>query len=270
MLFRRIDDWDDAYANGPHIPDGAHYLDRWAAAAAAFREKRPPEVISYGPHEREALDLFLPDAAPEGLVVFVHGGYWLRFDRSFWSHLASGPLARGWAVAMPSYPLCPEVRVSAITRSVARAVETASGRVEGPLRLAGHSAGGHLVTRMVCHAGPLGEGAAARVERVVSISGVHDLRPLTATEIGTSLQLDAAEAAAESPALLAPVPGAEVVCWVGAGERAEFIRQNALLANAWTGLGAATACVEEADRHHFNVIDGMADPDSALVHALLD
>ena len=61
-----------------------------------------------------------------------------------------------------------------------------------------------------------------------------------------------------------------LTCWVGAGERAEFIRQNALLANVWTGLGAATAIVEEPDRHHFNVIDGLMQPDHPLTRALLD
>jgi hypothetical protein len=56
---------------------------------------------------------------------------------------------------------------------------------------------------------------------------------------------------------------------VGATERSEFIRQNALLANIWVGLGAATRAVVEADRHHFNVIDGLADPRHQLVRALL-
>jgi arylformamidase len=59
-----------------------------------------------------------------------------------------------------------------------------------------------------------------------------------------------------------------VTCWVGAGERSEFIRQNALLANIWKGLGAETAVVEEPDKHHFNVLDGLEDPNHPLVDAL--
>ena len=35
--------------------------------------------------------------------------------------------------------------------------------------------------------------------------------------------------------------GARITCWAGGGERAEFLRQNALLANIWTGLSATTA-----------------------------
>src|SRR3546814_5563195 len=50
--------------------------------------------------------------SPAGLAVFVHGGYWMAFDKSSWSHLAAGAVARGWAVALPSYTLCPEARIS--------------------------------------------------------------------------------------------------------------------------------------------------------------
>jgi arylformamidase len=68
---------------------------------------------------------------------------------------------------------------------------------------------------------------------------------------------------------LYPMDDARLTCWVGAGERGEFIRQNALLANIWMGLGAMTAVVEEADRHHFSVIEGLLDPDHALTRTLL-
>ena len=109
----------------------------------------------------------------------------------------------------------------------------------------------------------------ARIRHTLSISGVHDLRPLLRTAMNATLKLDEAEAQRESPALLLPLPGMRLTCWVGAAERSEFIRQNALLANAWTGVGAQTASVQEPDRHHFNVIDGLREARSALTTALL-
>jgi arylformamidase len=39
----------------------------------------------------------------------------------------------------------------------------------------------------------------------MSISGVHDLRPMLRTAMNQSLKIDMAEAHAESPALLEPV-----------------------------------------------------------------
>jgi acetyl esterase/lipase len=267
-------DWDDAYANAPHIPDGEAWPMRWQAEAAAFRARISPdrlrEGLPYGRAPRERVDIFLPEAAPKGLVVFVHGGYWRSFDRGHWSHLAAGPLARGYAVAVPGYPLAPEARVAQITRSIAEAVTQIAAAFSGPIVLAGHSAGGQLVTRQVCDGASVPERAAARIARVVSISGLHDLRPLLRLGINADLRLDPAEAAAESPALLWPRPGARVHVWVGGDERPEFLRQSALLANVWTGLRAEIAHTVAPGRHHFDVIEGLADPDSTLVAALFD
>jgi acetyl esterase/lipase len=170
---------------------------------------------------------------------------------------------------MPSYTLCPEVRIAEITREVGAAVERAAAMVEGALFLAGHSAGGHLVTRMISATSPLRGDVRARISHTVSISGLHDLRPLMKAAMNTELRIDEAEALVESPALLQPMPNARVTCWVGSAERPEFVRQNALLANIWTGLGASTCVIEEPGRHHFDVIDGLADSDHQLTRTLL-
>lgn len=267
-------DWDDAYANAPHIPDGAAYPERWSAAAEAFRAAFPAgrlrADLPYGRHPRERVDLFLPEETPLGVVIFVHGGYWRAFDRELWSHLAAGPLARGWAFAAPGYPLAPEVRVSTITRSITEAVTQIATVFGGPIVLAGHSAGGHLVTRQVCLDSGLPDRVASRIQRVVSISGVHDLRPLLRLALNADIRLDLDEATAESPALLMPRAGARVHAWVGDAERPEFVRQTTLLANIWTGLRAEMSQTIAPGRHHFDVIEPMADPDSELVAALID
>ena len=272
MFLHRIADWDDAYANWPNIPRSERWPDGWIEPAKAFREswaERTRLDVPYGPAPRNLIDFYLPDGTPKGLVVFVHGGYWMRLEKSFWSHLAAGPLAHGYAVAMPSYTLCPDIRISGITRETGKAIELAAAEVAGPIHLTGHSAGGHLVTRMASITSPLPEAVRARIGNVVSISGVHDLRPLMLIANNEILKIDEAEAEAESPALLRPLPGTQLTCWVGGNERSEFLRQNALLASIWKGLGAATAAVEEPDRHHFNVVDGLASPDHPLTKALL-
>ena len=274
MFGYRITDWDDAYENGGNIPGGTRWPAAWVEPAERMRatlaaEGRARLDLAYGEGERNRLDLFLPEGAPRGLVVYVHGGFWLRLDKSFWSHLAAGPLAHGYAVAMPSYTLCPAIRIGGIVREVAAAIETAAGLVAGDLRLIGHSAGGQLVSRMVSQASPLSAVTLARIRHVLSLSGLHDLRPLMPTAMNERLHIDEAEATAESPALLRPVEGTRLTCWVGAMERAEFLRQNALLANIWTGLGATTMTVVEPNRHHFDIVDGLADPGHPLTRTLL-
>lgn len=274
MIHHRISNWDDAYANGVNIPGGDRWPAAWVEPAKNFRNSleaagKARLDIAYGEKPRNRFDLFLPEGKPSGLVVYVHGGFWRAFDKSYWSHLAAGSVASGYAVAMPSYTLCPEVRISEITGQVGAAIAAAAAIVEGPLVLTGHSAGGHLAARMISETSPLPSRLRARIRNTVSIAGVHDLRPLMRTAMNADLRIDEEEALAESPALLRPMEGARVTCWVGAAERAEFIRQNALLTNMWTGLGAETATIVEPDRHHFNIIDGLADPAHPLTRTLL-
>ncbi|WP_119302790.1 alpha/beta hydrolase [Dongia deserti] len=267
--------WDDAYSNGAYIPGGDRYPAKWTNQASEFRQSMTRQGRAqldepYGAKPRARFDLLLPQDQAKGLFVFVHGGYWMAFDKSSWSHLAASALDRGWAVALPSYPLCPDARISEITAEVAQAITTISERVAGPIVLAGHSAGGHLVTRMACAGAPLSNAVRERLQHIVSISGLHDLRPLLNTSMNRTLCMDEAEASRESPALLRPRAGVRVTCWVGSRERPEFLRQNALLANIWTGLGARMTEHQAEGRHHFDVIEDLADPGSALVATLLD
>jgi acetyl esterase/lipase len=258
-------DLTDAYENGAYIEGAAEYPSRWAAQAGAFCEAMGDrfQTISYADGPRAGIDLFLPEVAPVGTVVFVHGGYWKAFDRSFWSHLAAGPLAHGWAVAMPSYTLCPDARISQITQEVAQAVETVAELGDGPMSLAGHSAGGHLVARMLDRS-VLPSNLGARLHAVVPISPVADLRPLLETDMNSILQLDAVEAAAESPVLKRDRYPVRVTVWVGENERPAFLDQAQWLGQAWGVQG-----VISAGRHHFDVIDDLADPSSEMVHALI-
>lgn len=260
----RILDWDDAYANAIHIPGGEAFPARWADAAAAFRHAHPPKRIRYGAGERNWMHLFLPEAAPVGLSVFVHGGWWMAFEPGTWSHLAAGALARGWAVAMPAYTLAPAARIAAIGAEIAAAIGLAAESVAGPVVLAGHSAGGQLVARMVCAGTPLAEEVARRVVRIAAISPLTDLRPLMRLTSNANLRIDPEEALAESPALLLPGEGFELSVRVGAAERHEFIRQARLLADLWGGLGVPSELVVEPDRHHFDIVEGLADPDHPL------
>jgi acetyl esterase/lipase len=258
---------DDAYANGAYIPGAEEFPPRWAAAAEALRTElgaRARLGIAYGPGARQFYDLFEPEGVARGTAIFVHGGYWKAFDSRSWSHLARGALARGWAVAMPSYDLCPDVRISEITRQIAAAVSHIAERSFGPLALAGHSAGGHLVARMMDPL-VLPSEVRGRIETVVPISPLADLLPLLETSMNADLRLDAAEAEAESPAKMTPPHGTKVTVWVGAEERPAFVEQAQLLARVW---GARLVLAE--GKHHFDVIDPLADPQSELVKAMLE
>ena len=253
---------DDAYANGAYIEGAADYPPRWVASAEDFRNslhERARLDIPYATGTRHKFDLFLPEGEPVGLFVFVHGGYWLAFDKSTWSHLARGALERGWAVAMPSYDLCPAVRIADITKQVAQAVVAAAGEVAGPIVLAGHSAGGHLVARMLDKA-VLPEAVGSRIRTVVPISPLSDLRPLLLTSMNEKFKMTSEDAKAESPVEMKNRYPAEVTVWVGGAERPAFLDQAIWLVEAWDADH-----VIAFEKHHFNVIEPLADRESDLV-----
>ncbi len=259
-------DLSAAYSNMDFIPGRAEYPMRWAALALNFRSRLGAQAklgLAYGPGARQRFDLFLPKRTPRGLFVFIHGGYWLSFDPSFWSHLAEGALAHDWACALPGYTLAPEARVSAMTAEALSAIAAAARLVpDGPLVIAGHSAGGHLAARMACD--DLSPPFAARLRRVVPISPLADLRPLLRTKMNETLQLDPAEAAQESPALHAKRPEVGAYVWVGGQERPAFLWQARLLSEVW----ACPWHVAEG-RHHFDVIEDLCNPASRLMAVAL-
>jgi arylformamidase len=268
-------DWDDAYSNFAYIPDGASFPDRWRNEASQFQAEMNTKGllkadIAYGPDHRNRLDLFMPWGDLKGLMVFIHGGYWSEdFDKGVWSHLAKGAHAHGFAVAIPSYALCPQVRISDITVQVGIAIARAAAEVAGPIHLTGHSAGGQLVARMVTATSPLSQGVRQRIRKTVPISALTDLRPLMKTKMNETLHLDAIEARLESPALLEPQEGIDLTAWVGAAERPEFIRQNALLANIWSGFDCRIGSVEEPEKHHADIIEGLTKAEHILTRTLL-
>jgi acetyl esterase/lipase len=165
------------------------------------------------------LDLYRPaavaDPAP-ALVVFVHGGGWVRGDRSMVSPSFAGwrpgPLARlaaeGFAVASVDYRLSGEARFPAQLEDVSAAVEWLAGRAEeygfdaGRIVLWGESAGAHLAALLGLRS------PGRRVRGVVDWYGPADLAAL-------DVQVGAAGALTEDPldtreARLLGAPVAEV------------------------------------------------------------
>ena len=260
---------DDAYANAAYIPDAERFLTYWDETARSYRDAehtlgRAQLNQPYGAHPDQAFDLFFPAGRPLGLMIFVHGGYWLRFSRRDFSHLAQGACARDWAVSLPSYPLAPGASIREITQSVALAIGQIARRIPGPIVLAGHSAGGHLVARMGQMGSSLSSEVRARLQTIVPISPVSDLRPLMQTQMSGPLGLTEDIAKAESPALHPAPDKLRAHVWVGANERPAFLEQAQLLAKNWQ-----SSLTIEPGKHHFDIISGLENPESELLEAML-
>jgi arylformamidase len=97
----------------------------------------------------------------------------------------------------------------------------------------------------------------------LAVSGVYDLRPLVHVDfLQPDLRLDDATALKLSPAFMSPATRAPVMTCVGGEESSEFLRQNALIGERWRAAFAGD--IQMPGRHHFSVLDGLADQQTAL------
>jgi arylformamidase len=254
------------------IPDHPEIFARWAVEAAAHRANTQAAMLdqAYGSHPRQRFDLFrATDTTQRPVVVFIHGGYWQRMDRTFYSHLAAGPNAHGLDMVIAQYRLCPEVRVGDIFDDMRRLVLHLAASGAGQMVLAGHSAGGQLVAHLAAHDW-IAEGLPANpFMGALAISGVYDLSPLIQTSLNEALRLDAAEALAASPLHVKSDPKAPLYCVAGALETPAFHQQQAAFAAHLSAKGADVRADVLAGHHHFSIIEDLADPNSAMTRWLV-
>lgn len=250
------------------VPDHPSILERWTASSALARAELECRCdIAYGDHALEKLDVF-PAKASEGLppiLVFIHGGYWQRLDKSDFSFLARPWVEAGVTFVALNYPLAPQADMDAIAASAQAGLQwvidhaAELGGDAGQVFLCGHSAGAHLAAL-----------AATRLDKVqgwCGISGIYDLEPVRHVAANAVVKLDQPMAARNSPVLLAPrTPGLPVILAVGDGESAEFKRQQQVLAEAW-GVGRSLVLDHT---HHFSSCDCLGNADHGLFGLMLD
>ena len=266
------------YNNRAAVPDHPQWFARWGErSAAAMASERVLRDLRYGSGPRETLDLFLPRGPARGTFVFLHGGYWRSLDKAEHAFVAPPLTARGIAVAVINYDLCPQVAIATIVDEVARAVAwtIGEGQRHGAsahrLVVGGHSAGGHLAAMMMARDWRTDGFPMNPLHGGVSLSGVHDLRPLTRFSYNVDLKLDDAEATRLSPVLLTPTTHAPLVVAVGGDETGEFLRQSQLQWDAWAAnrpAGMAGPLVVPG-KHHFDVVLEHVDPASDLSRATI-
>jgi arylformamidase len=247
-------DLETQYNNRARVPEHPAIIAGWAKNSAAYRDAKPPREIAYGDGARHRFDLF--EAGDGPALMFIHGGYWQALDKSFFSHLARGLNELGVNVAVPSYDLCPDVRIGDIVEQMRAACAALHSETTAAVVVSGHSAGGHVAACLLA--------TEAHVPAAYSISGLFELAPLIPTSINDKLRLDEAEAEALSP-LFWPAPeGKTLDAVVGGDESSEFLRQSGAIVRAWGEQGVATRYEEIANANHFTVIAPLSDPNSQM------
>jgi len=240
------------------VPNATDIYARWPLESARLRAELPHEAnIGYGAHAREVMDVFHATSA-RGALVFIHGGYWRGFSKDDFSFLAEALVKAGISVAMPSYPLCPEVTVNDIAQSCRRAIvklwrETLAPAERAKLVVCGHSAGGYLTAALFVTDWAEFGLPPTPFRGGLSISGVFELEPLVNTTMNTGIKLSVSEALAWSLHEACPHVAAPLLLTVGEKESPEFHRQSAQLAAAWPEVCHPPVSIPA--RHHFDVVE---------------
>ncbi|HEY0219914.1 MAG TPA: alpha/beta hydrolase [Afipia sp.] len=268
-LFRGMDRaaLDAAYNNGLAVTDNPAWQDSWRARSAIARAAQGVKLdIPYGAQERTKLDYFPSGHASAPLLVFIHGGYWIRNSRDMFSFLATGPNAHGIDFVSVGYTLAPQASLSQIFAEIEASLTYLANHADemgfnkSRMYVSGWSAGGHLASMACEH--PAVRGA-------LPISGIFDLEPLSLNYINDTLQFTNEEIERLSPLrrLRKDLPPQRLVA--GGNELPELQRQTRDYAEAARALGLRASDEILPGHHHFSILDELAKPDGLITHELL-
>ena len=220
--------------------------------------------------DRNILDVYVPKGAKEYPVLFlVHGGTWQHGSKDFFKLVGTAFAKQGIGVVCPNYRLSPKVKHPAHIEDVAKAfawtLDTIAKHGGDPKKIvvAGHSAGGHLVSLLATDAKYLKaeKKAVSDIKGVIGISGVYRIPPILFDGIFGS---DVAECKAASP--IEHVNKNCPPCVLIYGDKdLPFLDAMAKdLGKKWTGAKCdAEICVIK-NRNHINVMYDASKPADAV------
>ena len=228
--------------------------------------------IRYGTGDRQKLDVFRCDDPAAPTLVYFHGGYWQRGDKSIYSFIAAPFVQVGISVIVVGYDLCPDVTITRISEEAREAMAyiwahgEALGINRDRITVMGHSAGGHITQMMMatdwsafCDGLP-----ADLIKAGMPVSPLSYLEPVRLTEaLNAGIRMDAAEAEAESPMTNhPPATDAPQLVVVGGAETSEFHRQARMYAEAYQTETRDIGLYIVPDVDHFDELNVLVDPNS--------
>ncbi len=247
------------YTPASRVEDIQIYLNQYTDAGVHSRKTIRHEKMQYGQHADEWMWL-APHSETEvnsknkgtnKLVVFVHGGFWRRLSADDGTFLTPNWHQLGYDYASINYSLCPNESLETLVDQTQKAIQFLQSSYEAAnMTLIGHSAGAHLIAMTL-------SGFATKFARVILISGIFDLEPITRTSVNEATRLDTKSAKQLSPinfisqALDTPM----TIIW-GENETDEFKRQSRDFASAWNKETSHSPAItqEIAERNHFDIL----------------
>jgi len=248
-------------------------IPRWQKLSTNFRAKTANKLdVVYGSYPRNKLDLFYPDSSPKGFILYIHGGYWQRGDKSVYNFIAEPFVKRGHSVAVMNYQMCPDVKLIEIAPQVRTAIlylwrnADCLGIPKNNFNLLGHSAGAHLTAEMLFtnwreldHNLPTD-----LINAAVAISGIYDFEPILFCTENKGMRIDEEEAKAASTIYRQPTLDIPNIIAFGSNEPPELQRQSIDFANVLSTDSNNTELIKINNADHFETVDTITDENSRL------
>lgn len=260
------------------VPDFQTYIDRYTAQSAAARQRLAGEYdLRYGDRPQQTFDLHR--AAPSAtrtlpLVLFIHGGYWRALDKRDHSFVASLFVEAGATLANVNYALCPGVALDEIVSDMCLAVRylaqhTATFGTAARLFLVGHSAGAHLVARLLAQDWGAAGLPTDAIHGAVVLSGIYEPEVVMRLSVNAEVRLTAAMARRHDCLHQPPRRNVPVLIAVGGAEPAGWIGQSHAYHDACrqAGIDSQLRLVDGAN--HFSLLQEAVTPGTPLAEATI-
>ena len=271
---------DRQYNNRLQVPDYITYLERWDfLSRQTEKDFKSIKDIAYGEYERERLDIY-PSSLPQSTtLIFIHGGYWQRLDKNDFQFIAKGFLSYNITTVLITYPLAPAVTIDQIVSSCRKAIQWLQQNISSfngdpdQMYVAGHSAGGHLATMLMC-TDPIAIGwkelnlQSNIIKGVCAISGLHNLIPIWLSDINDVLKMDKEMAIRNSPIQLVRQLQRPLIIATGADESDEFKAQGRELYDCWKDKSSSVQLLEIDGLNHYSILETIIDPRAPLHKAV--
>ncbi|MFD1786155.1 alpha/beta hydrolase [Sphingomonas floccifaciens] len=246
----------------------------YRAEQDGFAATQPVAVAdaAYGPHERQRLDLYTPAAPAAPVLLWVHGGGFVRGEKASDAHPYNAHVgrwaARNWLVgAVMNYRLLPDARWPSGGEDVAAAVDwltanvAASGGDPARIVVAGTSAGAvHVATALQCRLLP------STVRGAVLLSGLYGAMAPEDRDVpylGETSPLD--------PARIAAATGVPMLLACAEHDPARFQTETLALAGAvQAASGRLPRLSVVAGHNHFSLACHLGGNDTRLANDILD
>ncbi len=226
----------------------------------------------YGEGEKQKFDVFHCGDQHAATLVYFHGGYWQRGDKSIYSFLATPFVEAGVNAVLVGYDLCPDVTLTRISEEAREAVSTIwrhsseLGLNPDRLTVMGHSAGGHITEMLMgTKWNEYGEDLPENLIQVgIPVSPLSLLEPVRLTQgLNSGIRMDAAEAEAQSPMLNhPPATNAPQMVVVGGAETDEFHRQATMYRDAFNTAERKVELYVVPEVDHFDELNVLSNPES--------